>query len=32
MRHLWFALLITGLGLDCAAQDVQLREEAETLL
>jgi len=32
MRRLWFALLITGLGLHCAAQDVQLREEAETLL
>ena len=32
MGCLWFALLVVSLGFDCAAQDVHLRQEAETLL
>jgi hypothetical protein len=32
MYRLWFALLVICLAFDCAAQDVHLREEAETLL
>jgi TonB family protein len=32
MHHLWVAILVLSLWFDCAAQDVRLRQEAETLL